>query len=276
VFRTLRALWRIIAFLWITLTLYLWFELNVLIHGIDSAHIFSLRTVLYRTWGRRVARAFGMHLTVKGEAPKAPYFFVMNHIGYVDLLIAALTLHEATFIAKHEMKDWLLIGPLATRLGAIYVDRGSIHGVANVTAQVDRALRAGYGVGMAPEATTTRGETVIPFHSAFFEPAIKLGVPVHYAAISFSTPEGEPPAWTHVSWWQHELTFQAHCWRLLQLNKFYAEIHFCDAPIQDDNRKALARRLHEATLGIFKPLVTADGRALDDVNRPEAARARVH
>jgi 1-acyl-sn-glycerol-3-phosphate acyltransferase len=270
VFRTLRAIWRIISFLWITVSLYLWFELNVLIHGKDSTRIFGLRTVLYRTWGQRVARAFGMHLTVKGEAPKAPYFFVMNHISYADLLIAALTLHDATFIAKHEFKDWFLIGPLATRLGAIYVDRGSIHGVADVTEKVDRALRGGYGVGMAPEATTTRGETIIPFNSAFFEPAIKLGVPVHYAAISFSTPEGEPPAWTHICWWQNELTFQAHCWRMLHLDKFYAEIHFGDAPIQEDNRKVLARRLHEATLKVFKPMVTPDEQALDHVNRPEA------
>ncbi len=273
-FRTLRAIWRIIAFLCITVALYAWFELNVLVHGIGSARIFALRTALYRTWGRWVARVFGMHLTVRGEAPKAPYFFVMNHVSYADLLIAALTLDDATFIAKHDMKDWLLIGPLATRLGAIYVDRGSIHGVAEVTEQVARALRAGYGVGMAPEATTTRGETIIPYNSAFFEPAIKLGVPVHYAAISFSTPAGEPPAWTHVNWWQHELTFQAHCWRLLQLDKFYAEIHFGDAPILERNRKLLARRLHEATLRIFKPMVTADGRALDDLNRPEADRAR--
>jgi 1-acyl-sn-glycerol-3-phosphate acyltransferase len=259
----LRAVVRIMSFLLVTLSHYLWFEVHVLFKGKNSPKTFKFRTRMYRSWGHAVARVFGMRLTIKGTTPTAPYFFVMNHLSYVDILIAAMTLPDATFIAKHDMADWILIGPLATRLGAIYVDRSSIHGVADVTAKVDRALKQGYGVGMAPEATTTRGETVIPFNSAFLEPAVRLGVPVHYATLYYRTPPHEPPAWTHVNWWQYDITFQAHVWRLLQLDHFEAEVIFGDTPVIETNRKVLARRLHAAVLENFKPMVTPEGQALD-------------
>jgi 1-acyl-sn-glycerol-3-phosphate acyltransferase len=261
--RKLRAIWRIIAFLVITLWHYVWFELFVLFNGgINSERSFKFRTRMYRSWGQQIGRAFGMNLTISGQRPKAPYFFVMNHLSYVDILVVASALDDATFIAKHDMADWLLIGPLATRLGAIYVDRKSVHGVADVTAKVDAALRSGYGVGMAAEATTTKGETVIPFNSTFLEPAVQLGLPVHYATIRFSTPADEHPAFTHVSWWE-DITFQAHAWRFLQLKSFNAEVHFGEAPISGSNRKALAKDLHAAVISKFKPMVTPDGQRID-------------
>jgi 1-acyl-sn-glycerol-3-phosphate acyltransferase len=261
--RKLRAVRRIIAFLVITLWHYIWFELFVLFNGgIRSERAFKFRTRMYRSWGRSISKAFGLTLTISGSPPKAPYFFVMNHLSYADILVVACALDDATFIAKHDMASWLLIGPLATRLGAIYVDRKSVHGVADVTAKVDAALRAGYGVGMAAEATTTKGETVIPFNSTFLEPAVQLGLPVHYATIRFSTPPDEFPAFTHVNWWE-DITFQAHVWRFLQLKSFSAEVRFGEAPILDGNRKTLARQLHAAVIANFKPMVTADGQRID-------------
>ncbi len=231
----------------ITLAHYLWFEIFVLFNGKASPRTFKFRTQMYRSWGNKIADAFGMRLTIIGKPPVAPYFFVMNHLSYVDILVVACALDDATFIAKHEMADWLLIGPMATRLGAIYVDRKSVHGVADVTQKVETALKSGFGVGMAAEATTTKGETVIPFNSTFLEPAIQLGLPVHYATIRFATHAGEPPAFTHVSWWEN-ITFQAHAWRFLHVKSFDAEIHFGEAPIKGENRKTLAKELHQAVL----------------------------
>jgi 1-acyl-sn-glycerol-3-phosphate acyltransferase len=261
--RKLLAIGRIVAFLFITLWHYAWFELYVLFSGgLKSERVFRFRTRMYRSWGQAMAKAFGMRLTLTGPRPKAPYFFVMNHLSYADILVVACSLDDATFIAKHDLASWFLIGPLATRLGAIYVDRKSTHGVAEVTTRIDNALRAGYGVGMAAEATTTKGETVIPFNSTFLEPAVQLGLPVHYATVRFSTPATEPPAFTHINWWE-DMTFQEHVWRFLQLRSFSAEVHFGNEPIIDSNRKALAKRLHSAVIENFRPMVTPDGQRID-------------
>ncbi len=256
--RTLRAWTRALALLGVTLGHFAAFQLAWLRYGPGSQGLFDARWRVYRSWARRVAGVIGLTVKIIGTPPKPPYFFVMNHISYVDPVLTALTLEGATFVAKADTEQWAVLGPMLRKLGAIFVDRGSITAAADVAEKIGVALKAGYGVGMAPEATTSRGETVIPFHPPLLDPACRLGQPVSYATLRYRTPAGEMPAWEVVNWWQHDLTFQAHLMRLLRVPRFEATIKFCDAPIYDPNRKVLARLLHDAVLANFTPMVTAD------------------
>jgi 1-acyl-sn-glycerol-3-phosphate acyltransferase len=261
----MRAIRRAVAFLVLTLAHYLWFELAYLFLPRRGKRLFHLRTRIYRSWGQKVARAFRMTLIVKGTPPKPPYFFVMNHLSYVDILLAAMNLDGAKFIAKHELADWLLLGPMARRIETIFVNRNSLSAVADVCEQVNAALKDGYGVGMAPEATTSKGEGVLPFHPALLEPAVRLGVAVCYATIRFRTPPGEMPAYKIVNWWE-DMSFQRHALRFLEVKSFEATIHFGDALITGTNRKILAKDLHQAISANFVPMVTGDGEPLDHLS----------
>ncbi len=263
--RKLRVVRRSIAFIVLTLTHYLWFELAYGLLPKNSQRLFHLRTRIYQSWGRRVAHAFGMTLTIKGTPPKPPYFFVMNHLSYVDILIAAINLPGAMFIAKHDLADWFLLGPMAKRIDTIFVNRSSLSAVTDVCERVDAALKAGYGVGMAPEATTSKGEGVLPFHPALLEPAVRLNVPVCYATLRYSTPPGEMPAFKVVNWWE-DMTFQAHALRFLGVKSFEAMIYFGDHLITGTNRKVLAKDLHQAISANFSPMVTAEGEPLDHLS----------
>lgn len=248
----------------LTVVHYIWFELAFGLLPKNSPGLFHLRTRIYQSWGRRVARAIGMTLTIKGTPPTPPYFFVMNHLSYVDIVIAAICLPGAIFVAKHDLADWFLLGPMAKRIDTIFVNRGSLSAVADVCDRVDAALKAGYGVGMAPEATTSKGEGVLPFHPALLEPAVRLNVPVCYATLRYSTPPGEMPAFKIVNWWE-DMTFQAHALRFLGVKSFEATVHFGDRLISGTNRKVLAKDLHQAISASFKSMVTAEGEPLDHV-----------
>jgi len=260
----MRAAGRAFAFVIATIGYYLFLEAAMLLHRRRPREWFELRTKIYQSWGRTIAAIFGMRVRVHGEPPRPPYFFVMNHLSYVDVLLAAMFLPGAKFIARHDMADWPLLGHIARRLDTIFVDRSSLSAVPDVCRRVDEAFREGYGVGMAPEATTGKGDRVLPFHPPLLEPAVRSGVPVRYAVVRFRTERGERPAYEVVNWWE-DISFVAHALRLLEVHSFEATISFGADPITAQHRKQLARDLHERISGEFVPMVTQDGEPLDHI-----------
>ena len=73
-----------------------------------------------------------------------------------------------------------------------------------------------------------------------------------WATLAYRTPPGENPAHLGVSWWG-DMPFLGHFLALLAVPRFDAWVTFGDAPIADDDRKRLARRLHEAMSARFRP-----------------------
>src|SRR4051794_3353903 len=80
-----------------------------------------------------------------------------NHIGYVDFVYGGLAANPAgrlvRFMAKREIFDHRVMGPLMRSMHHIEVDRGE--GLASYRTAVDY-LRAGEAVGIFPEATISR------------------------------------------------------------------------------------------------------------------------
>ena len=80
-----------------------------------------------------------------------------NHIGYVDFVYGGLAANpsgrKVRFMAKRELFDHRLTGPLMRSMHHIEVDRGE--GLASFNTAVD-LLRAGEAVGIFPEATISR------------------------------------------------------------------------------------------------------------------------
>jgi 1-acyl-sn-glycerol-3-phosphate acyltransferase len=261
--RKLRMFYRLFAFVALTVAHWLIFELTLLLFRVESKRGFDLRTKIYRGWARSVAKTIGMRVKTRGTPPKPPYFFVINHLSYIDVLLAATQLDGAAFVSKHDLQSWFGLGLIAKRVGTIFIDRKSLQSVSNVTAMIEEKLKAGYGVAMAPESTTTKGESVIPFHGPLLEPAIRLGVPVSYATIRYRTFPPDLPAFESVNWWRKDNPFMRHGAVLLQLNGFEASIDFGEAPMIETNRKTLAKKLHEAVSAKFVPMVNADNVPLD-------------
>ena len=106
-----------------------------------------------------------------------------NHRSYLDPLIVGFAGSKAhrpvRFLAKKEVTDAPIVGPITRALGAIRVDRGGDTESSMVEAA--RALRAGELVAVFPQGTIPRGE-------AFFEPELKG----RYGAVRLAIESGAP------------------------------------------------------------------------------------
>lgn len=210
------------------------------------------RQVIFHWWSRSFAVIARMKIEVVGPPPKPPFFLVCNHVSYVDIPALRLAAN-GVFVAKREIKDWFLAGPMITNMGNVYIDRKNRRDIPRAGAEVISRLDAHEGVILFPEGTSTKGESVLPFNSSFLEFAAASGLPVYYASIRYTTPPGGPTPSERVCWWD-DITFMAHLFRLFTLPSFTATVTFCESPITDPDRKKLATSLHEGVETVFEPM----------------------
>jgi 1-acyl-sn-glycerol-3-phosphate acyltransferase len=102
-----------------------------------------------------------------------------NHISYVDFIYGGLAANpsgrKVRFMAKRELFDHTLTGPLMRSMHHIEVDRGE--GLASFDTAV-RHLRAGEAVGIFPEATISRAMELKEFKTGAVRIAAAAGVPL--------------------------------------------------------------------------------------------------
>src|SRR4051794_40135348 len=102
-----------------------------------------------------------------------------NHIGYVDFVYGGLAANPSgrlvRFMAKREIFDHRVTGPLMRSLHHIEVDRGE--GLASYRTAVDY-LRSGEAVGIFPEATISRAMELKEFKTGAVRIAAEAGVPL--------------------------------------------------------------------------------------------------
>ena len=127
-------------------------------------------------------RALGLRFDLTGtdRVPRTGgVLLAYNHISYVDFVLGGYAAHPSRrlvrFMAKRELFDHRLTGPLMRSLHHIEVDR------ADGTASYDegvRYLRAGEAVGIFPEATISRSFEIKELKTGAVRMAAAAGVPV--------------------------------------------------------------------------------------------------
>lgn len=211
------------------------------------------RQMIFHAWARSFVRISKMRIEVIGKPPVAPFFLVSNHLSYTDVP-ALRAVVNSVFVAKSEVGEWFLAGRICRDMGTIFINRTNRRDIPRAGAEIIKGFEQGEGVTVFPEGTSTIGETVLPFNSSFFEFAAQANLPISYAAITYTTPSNNPKATETISWWD-EKSFGEHLWYLFQAKEFTAIINFGDEPIQNENRKELARRLHEKVSENFVPVL---------------------
>ena len=127
-------------------------------------------------------RLLGQRFTMTGteHVPRTGgVLLAYNHIGYVDFVYGGLAANPSgrlvRFMAKRELFDHSLVGPLMRSLHHIEVDRGA--GEASFRTAVDY-LRRGEAVGIFPEATISRSMELKEFKTGAVRIAAAAGVPL--------------------------------------------------------------------------------------------------
>jgi len=211
----------------------------------------AIRRWLFKTWAKGIMAIIGMRSRVEGPPPKPPFFMVSNHLTHLDVILVGSVL-GCLFVSKAEVKQWPLVGFVTRIMNTIFIDRDNPRDTARVNAMIGQALDAGCGVHVFAEGGVSQDGSLQPFKPALLEPAVARGHPVHYATITYRTPDACPLA-SELLIWRRGVSYARNIVEVLKLPEFYATLTFARAPIADTDRKRLAERLTKATRNLFTP-----------------------
>jgi 1-acyl-sn-glycerol-3-phosphate acyltransferase len=187
---------------------------------------------------RATLRAVGVRLRVTGSVPPGGVLLVSNHLSWIEIL-AVGALAPVRMLAKQEVRDWPLVGGLAARSGALFVDRAGLRALPATVAAMAEALRAGAVVGVFPEGTTWCGAAAGPFRRAAFQAAIDAGVPVVPVAVVLHPPADGPQA---AAAFIGEETLWEALQRVLRMRGLECSLTVLPALAPVPDRRELARR----------------------------------
>lgn len=219
----LNPLWRIPAFLgWLLLMPMLFFILRLL-------HIPFYRQ-LPHYFHRGLQIILGLKVAYSGsQSQLQPTLFVSNHISYLDIFVLGEI--RAFFIAKSEVANWPVLGPLAKFQNTLFIERKP--GKARQQLDVmQNHLSAGNSLILFPEGTSTEGAHVEPFKSSLFaaadasEDQVKVAIqPVTVAYTSYAGRSMNKAIRDNYAWYA-EMPFTAHFFNLFSLKKAAVKVHF--------------------------------------------------
>jgi 1-acyl-sn-glycerol-3-phosphate acyltransferase len=153
----------------------------------------AFRDRLVRGWSRAGLLAFGVRLRVIGEGrfapPGAGVLVVVNHVSWLDIIVLN-AIQPCRMVAKRELRDWFVIGRLATATGAVYIDRERLSTLPRTVGDLAAALRAGERVAVFPEGTVWCGRGLGRYRPASFQAALDAGVPVRPVVLRFRLGHG--------------------------------------------------------------------------------------
>ncbi|MFF0200656.1 lysophospholipid acyltransferase family protein [Streptomyces sp. NPDC005017] len=202
---------------------------------------------LVRRWCRWIVRSAGVRPRITGDAASSGgLLLVANHISWLDIpLLAAV--RPARMLAKKEIRDWPVAGPLAAR-GAVFIDRDRLRALPDTVARLADALRSGAAVGVFPEGSTWCGRAQGRFRRAVFQAALDAGVPVQPVRIRYRLADGSA---TTLPAFIGDDSLLTSVWRVVTTRQVIAEVDLRPpiAPLSHPDRRTLAHAAELGTVG---------------------------
>lgn len=192
-----------------------------------------------RRWCRAIVRAAGVRVRITGPAvPTGGLLIVANHISWLDIpLLAAV--RPARMLAKSEIRQWPVAGPLAARGGVLFIERDRLRALPDTVARIAGLLRDGAAVVAFPEGSTWCGRAQGHFRRAVFQAALDAGC----RSSRCTSTTGSPGSGEHRARLRRERLAARLLWRVASARGLVAEVEVRPtlAPGSHPDRRELAR-----------------------------------
>jgi 1-acyl-sn-glycerol-3-phosphate acyltransferase len=143
------------------------------------------REARVQVWASQLLRIWDIELEVRGKPVlQGPALLVCNHISWLDIVVIHATRH-CRFVSKSELREWPLIGTLATGAGTLYIERENRKDAVRMVKEMARALKEGDVLAVFPEGTTGDGVDMLPFHANLIQSAIDADAPIQPLALQY-------------------------------------------------------------------------------------------
>jgi len=189
-------------------------------------------------------QAWGIHLRVLGQpVARGPALMVANHISWLDILVIHAARH-CRFVSKSDIRDWPLVGMLATGAGTLYIERSRRKDALRMVKDMADAMTRGDVVAVFPEGTTSDGRELLPFHANLIQAAIEAGAPVQAMSLQFI--DARTGQISFAPCYIGDDTLIGSMWRTLKARRIEAVVHFGEPQTaQGRDRRAWAQDLRQ-------------------------------
>ena len=123
------------------------------------------RKTFPRFYHRTLCRMIGIRVHVIGEPIKGGGLLLANHSSWMDIIILS-GICPLAFVAKSEVNSWPFFGLLARLQNTIFVHRSDKARALGDRDLIRARIKAGDGIIIFPEGTSSDGNRVLPFKSA--------------------------------------------------------------------------------------------------------------
>jgi 1-acyl-sn-glycerol-3-phosphate acyltransferase len=236
-----RAVWKLLRGLWHLLV------------GMWTIHVrfrrFSpeQREMRVQAWALQLLALWDIHLQVLGRpVANGPALMVANHISWLDILVIHASRY-CRFVSKSDIRDWPLVGTLATGAGTLYIERTQRKDALRMVKDMAQAMKDGDVVAVFPEGTTSDGRDLLPFHANLIQAAVLAEAPVQPMSLQFlDALSGEP---SFAPCYIGDDTLLGSVWRTLTAPPITAVVHFGELQsAQGRDRRIWARDLREEVI----------------------------
>lgn len=179
--------------------------------------------LVLKLWARGVCRILNVRVSVSGIPHPGPVLIASNHIGYLDIAVLASRV-PVVFVSKSEVKTWPVLGPFGSSVGTIFLDRQRLRAMVQVAESMAECFKQGQSIAIFPEGTTKEKRDISELRPAFFEPALRLNVPIQGVALDY-VPLSPRDNRRSVAWFGDD-AFLPHFFRLLCRRGWIAKVHF--------------------------------------------------
>jgi 1-acyl-sn-glycerol-3-phosphate acyltransferase len=150
------------------------------------------RNALILNWSQVLLEKLRITVHIHGALPNPSQFPVIltsNHISWVDIFVIHCV-SPMRFVSKSEVRQWPVFGWLAAKTGTLFLVRTSRRQTATIGNKMEEALMNGDSLGLFPEATTSEGYSILPFHSSMLQAAVSCQVSVLPVALRYRLHDG--------------------------------------------------------------------------------------